>query len=169
MPMWNPLREVPLTEELLRQRDALGINMEGSTCTCWVNDRYQVYRYVQDDEGIEGMVWLSIKLRSREPIHDWRHMQQIKNELVGPEREGIELYPAESRIVDSSNQYHLWVMPKDADISLGFPGGLVMGPEAAATVGAKQRAWEDGLTTGQAIKESTVEDGELRVRIGEKK
>lgn len=167
--MWQPLEAVEVTEEILRQRDALGIQMEGSDLTCWINDRYQVFRYVPKDEGLSGLVWLSIKRRDKEPIRDWRHMQQIKNELVGPEREGVELFPAESRLVDSSNQYHLWVMPEGMPFEVGFPGGLIMGPEAATVVGAKQRPWEDGLTTGQAIEPSTVEDGELKVRIGERK
>jgi len=39
----------------------------------------------------------------------WRDLQQIKNELVGPEHEAVELFPAESRLVDTANQYHLWV------------------------------------------------------------
>jgi len=37
------------------------------------------------------------------------HFQQIKNEIIGPEYEATELYPAESRLVDSSEEYHLWV------------------------------------------------------------
>jgi len=50
----------------------------------------------------------------------WREFQQIKNELVGPECEGVELFPAESRLVDTSNQYHLWVNP---DPTYRFPLG----------------------------------------------
>lgn len=70
----------------------------------WLNDLYQVSvrRY-------ERMTHLSIKRIDRSPCKDWRHFQQIKNELCGPEAEGVELYPAESRLVDSANQYHLWV------------------------------------------------------------
>ncbi len=52
---------------------------------------------------------LSIKRLDLLPIHNWRHMQQIKNDICGDEREGVEIYPAMSRIVDTTNQYHLWV------------------------------------------------------------
>jgi hypothetical protein len=51
---------------------------------------------------------LSIKRLDKEPIHDWRDLQEIKNMLVGKQYEAVELYPAESRRVDSANQYHLW-------------------------------------------------------------
>src|SRR5690606_20517486 len=43
---------------------------------------------------------------------DWREFQQLKNYLVGEEWEGVELYPAESRLVDPSNRFYLWCVPK---------------------------------------------------------
>jgi len=81
------------------------------------NDTYQVS---MRDLG-EDFVHLSIKRIDREPIHDWRDLQAIKNELVGEECEGIELYPAESRLVDTANQYHLWVAKKS---TFRFPFGF---------------------------------------------
>lgn len=65
------------------------------------------------------MTWLSIKRRDKAAFHDWRELQGIKNAICGPEREAVELYPAESRLVDTANQYHLWVLPAD----MGFPFG----------------------------------------------
>jgi hypothetical protein len=53
---------------------------------------------------------------------NWRHFQRIKNELVGPEFEAMELFPAESRLVDTANQYHLWV---HADPGFRFPLGYL--------------------------------------------
>lgn len=44
--------------------------------------------------------------------HDWRDFQRIKNDICGPEWEGLELYPAESRLVDPSNRFYLWCVPK---------------------------------------------------------
>lgn len=73
---------------------------------------YQIFRsdvYQVAVRHSPGMIHLSIKRNDREPIHDWRDMQQIKNVLVGPEFEAVEIYPAESRVVDTANQYHLWV------------------------------------------------------------
>lgn len=55
------------------------------------------------------IVQLTITRLDGQPCKNWRHFQQIKNELVGPEFEAVELYPAESRLVDMDNEYHLWV------------------------------------------------------------
>jgi hypothetical protein len=66
------------------------------------------------------IIHLSIKTKTKRADHDWRDFQRIKNELVGPEHEAVELYPAESRLVDTSNQFHLWVM---ADPSFKYPFG----------------------------------------------
>jgi len=40
---------------------------------------------------------------------EWSDLQRIKNELVGPEYEAMEIFPAESRLIDTTNNYHLWV------------------------------------------------------------
>ena len=73
----------------------------------WINNIYLVF--ITTGDVPEGYVHLSIKRLDRKPIHDWRDLQRIKTELVGPECEGLELYPAESRLVDVANQFHLWV------------------------------------------------------------
>ena len=89
----------------------------------WKNDLYQVS--VREVEAVDGgfptMLHLSIKRIDRKVIHDWRDLQEIKNRLVGRENEAIELYPAESRRVDTANQYHLWVLK---DKGLQFPFGF---------------------------------------------
>lgn len=85
------------------------------------------------------VIHLSIKRLDREPITDWRHKQEIKNMIVGPEFEGVELFPAESRCVDTANQYHLWVFGDQSAIrDLGFPVGKKLN-EAVAD--ARQRGF----------------------------
>ena len=54
-------------------------------------------------------VHLDIRRHDGADCKNWRELQQIKNEIVGPEHEAVELFPAESRLVDTANQYHLWV------------------------------------------------------------
>lgn len=100
------------------------------------NDLYQVTVF---DDG--HIVHLSIKRNDRAPIHDWRDLQEIKNQLVGAENEAIEIYPAESKRVDSANQYHLWVF-KDPTyrIPIGFQTRLV----SEDTIGlSQQRPFEN--------------------------
>lgn len=72
-------------------------------------------------ESLPDVLWLSIRRNDRAPIRDWRHLQRIKNELVGAECEGVELYPAESRLVDTVNQYHLFVFESPV---MRFPFGF---------------------------------------------
>lgn len=109
----------------------------------YVNDVYQVNIHRNtpnhafgDDVQIDH---LSIKRRDKEVIHDWRDLQEIKNLLMGPEREAIEIYPRESRRVDTANQYHLWVMPEGDVVACGWNRRLVGGADEAAALGAKQR------------------------------
>ncbi len=90
----------------------------------WMNDLYTVYVRrglpLNNDSGIT-VCHLSIKRNDREAGMDWRHMQMIKNQLVGEEHEGCEIFPSEKRLVDGSNQYHLWVFE---DKNLAFPFGF---------------------------------------------
>lgn len=95
----------------------------------WINDTYTVFV----NRGIEvsafrdetnaplTVCWLSIKRIDRSAIRDWRDLQWIKNQIVGVENEGCELYPAESRLLDTANQYHLWVFE---DPRFRFPFGM---------------------------------------------
>ena len=84
--------------------------------TLFVNSRYQVS--VRDTGEMRH---LSIKRIDQAPVHDWRDLQRIKDELVGPECEGIEIYPAQSRLVDTATQYHLWCV---RDPAYRFPFGF---------------------------------------------
>lgn len=51
---------------------------------------------------------LSVSRIDGKPIGDWQPLQDIKNELLGPECEGLELYPAESRVINTATKRHLW-------------------------------------------------------------
>ena len=42
----------------------------------------------------------------------WREMQRIKDELIGPERTAVEVYPARADLIDAAPMYHLWVLPE---------------------------------------------------------
>ncbi len=118
-------------EEAIRIMDE-----EDARTELWINDLYQVQVRHMDDL----MVHLNIRRRDGGPIlRDWRHFQQIKNELVGPECEAIELYPAESRLVDTSNKYHLYAVK---DPTFRFPIGFTerhVSYESGKTPGTKQR------------------------------
>jgi hypothetical protein len=111
----------------------------------WKNNLYtvNVRRHIKH-EGFPDMTWLSIKRNDKHPLRDWRHFQWIKNQLVGEECEGVELYPKESRLVDGSNQYHIWVLE---DPKITFPFGFHEGRQVSERpfVNGKQRAWPENM------------------------
>lgn len=94
------------------------------------NDTYQVCRAVTAS-AMGPLVHLSIRRLDRKPVHDWRDLQEIKNQLVGPEMEAVELYPAESRCMDVANQFHLWCLPiAGKRFPLGFDGPRTVSGES---------------------------------------
>lgn len=100
----------------------------------WKNNLYTVFvrRNVPaiNETGLPLVTWLSIKRNDKQVARDWRHFQLIKNQLCGSECEGMEIFPAESRLVDGSNQYHLWILQDPADkIPFGFNEGRQVSTE----------------------------------------
>ena len=107
----------------------------------WLNDRYVVSVDRHDDGVIQT---LSIRSSDRSARHDWRDFQRIKNDIAGAEIEAIEIYPAESRLVDTSNQYWLWCLPPGEHVPVGFfDGRVVSNNEYAQQFGAVQRDYDD--------------------------
>jgi len=112
----------------------------------WMNDTYQVIIYDCKKtgmiaDGFPDMWWLSIKRIDKQPIRDWVDFQRIKNMLVGAEHEAVELFPAESRLVNTSNQHHLFIFKEKG---LHFPFGFNQGRAIAnqkdvEAIGAVQR------------------------------
>jgi hypothetical protein len=81
--------------------------------TLWKNNFYTVVKTILEPElGEASGIHLSIRHNERKAVRDWRHFQRIKNEMAGKEREAVEIFPPESQLVDTSNQYHLWVLPE---------------------------------------------------------
>lgn len=122
---WTPLERAYISNDPGKLYDSA---LDGEV---FKNSLYTVFRRVLGD----GVAHLSIKRNDREAIHDWRDFQRIKNELCGPEWEAVELYPAESRLVDTSNQYHLWACR--SGFNLGWDKRVVTDTQTIA--GALQR------------------------------
>ncbi len=94
----------------------------------YVNNIYQVavYRNKDADELVHvpelkgRCTWLTIKRKDKRNVNNWQDMQTIKNRLVGTNCDAIQLFPAENRMVNTANQYHLIVLPEDASIPFGW-------------------------------------------------
>ncbi len=46
----------------------------------------------------------------------WSDRQRIKNELFGVEAVAVEVFPAESELVDDANMFHLWILPEGFEL-----------------------------------------------------
>ena len=85
--------------------------------TVWVNNLYQVnVEYMR-----ESQAHVIIRRLDRQPIHNWTHFQEIKNQVLGKECEAVEIYPKESRLVDAKHHYHLWGFRRpEGSFNIGF-------------------------------------------------
>lgn len=86
---------------------------------CCLNNKYSVqfFNYITDWGIVEHLI---IRRHDTKPIHSWYDLQRIKNELVGSDRTAVEVYPAESNLVDDANLYHLWVLPEGFKLPFGL-------------------------------------------------
>ena len=87
------------------------------------NGVYQAILDYRDREA--GLTILTIRREDRKPVTDWRDVQWIKNQLLGPEVEAVQLFPSESRLVDSANQFYLYALEKGRRFPFGFESRMV--------------------------------------------
>jgi hypothetical protein len=98
----------------------------------WGNEIYSI-RVDRDTDlhamGAEiRMVHISFHRRDQAPATDWRDMQAIKNATVGEDADAISLNPAESRVVDTANEFHLWApFERDSGKPVRVPIGWQVG------------------------------------------
>lgn len=132
---WTPFREMEIPDIDKYIGDA------EPPAHIFSNSRYQVSMWLDEDPTMGKFVHLSIRDHDRSARHDWRDLQRIKNELCGDEFDAVEVYPAESRLVDTANQYHLFVFatwhPR-----FGFRSRLVADGKSAYAPKAEQRPFE---------------------------
>lgn len=152
---WQPMTQGTMNPAYLASVYPDGLPERIVRIEVWSNIDYEATVEHRDD----GWAYITLKRYDRHPVRDWRHLQSIKNETVGPEREAFELFPAESRLVDGANQYHLWVVPEGEAITVGFNDRAVYGPDEVRALNAqtggkgRQREWQPGLSTGPGTEE----------------
>lgn len=154
-PRSRQMRGQPPWTAFARMQDIEEPN-EGTT-TVYANSRYVVIKTttLPTDSTFPPLVHLSIRRADRAAVHDWRDLQRIKNELVCSQCEGLEIYPAEERLVDSANQFHLWVFDSPIfRLPIGFRERLVA--EGPFRSGARQRPWEPGSRPADCVDSATV-------------
>lgn len=153
--VWVPLRSIGVSQAMVSLHHRVG---QVPPDQVWANDIYEVF--VLDNE--KGATHLSIKRYDRAAIRNWRHLQQIKNEVCGEEREGLEIFPSESRLADNANQLHIWVLPEGLEVPFGWEVGMVtIDPEEVERFNrngdpGRQEPMQEGLTTGQTVAAATI-------------
>ena len=113
-----------------REQAHIVVSKEIAASEVYMNNIYQVkvYRGSAADElvQIENLkgrcTWLSFKRRDKQPVNNWQDMQTMKNRLVGCECDALQIFPAESRMINTANQYHLIVFPEDYRLPFGWHG-----------------------------------------------
>lgn len=150
---WTPFQGAYLTEE---QQQRILMTGNKLPVACLKNSRYEVWIYEhKSDKGYPTITQLSIKRLDKEPIRCWRDLQRIKNEVLGPNIEGVELYPSEERLVDTSNQFHIFCLPGGMYFPFGYTERLVM---EGSVLGAKQEPWPEGERPADLTKAPETEE-----------
>ena len=145
---WTEFRAAELTEASKELMLRAGGSLPRA---CWKNSRYEVwvYEFKPEDPALPPVVQLSVKRLDRAPVRRWRDLQRVKNEVAGPEVEACEIFPAESRLVDTSNQFHLWCLPPGVRFPFGYRERLVMEGDGEKS---RQAPFEDGERPADCVK-----------------
>lgn len=105
----------------------------------WANEIYTAIVSRHDDGWITR---ISIRRNDRSWPRDWRDFQRIKNEIAGVDVEAVELYPAEDRLVDSADQFHIWCLKPGERFAFGFDRRNVEPLGLANGQGGSQRPYD---------------------------
>lgn len=112
------------TARPMRMPEALDLIGHRMSIPHFQNSRYHVAIDQLPDQDV-----LHLDIRTRDKAvpgpERWRDFQRIKNELVGTDFEACELYPAEDRLRDAGNNFHLWVLPRGQRFPFGFSTRIV--------------------------------------------
>ena len=111
------------------------------------------------------LIHLSIRRDDRSKIRDWRELQEIKTAILGPDAEAVEIFPAEGRVMDTCNQYHLWSWSKGRLLS-GYECGRAVIPDDQQDVmhrlfNARGRG---GFEAMNAVMELDTHTGAIRLK-----
>lgn len=77
----------------------------------------QIYDYPCSWPGTKRVM---IRWNDARADHDWSLFQRIKNDLFGPHRTALEVYPSEEHKQDVANVYWLFVLPEGFDCPIEY-------------------------------------------------
>ncbi len=86
----------------------------------YVNRVYSVQVYECEVEELGIVTHLALRRHDTLMPRAWSDLQRIKDELVGPERVAVEVFPKRTQLVDVANMAHLWVFPEGYELPFGL-------------------------------------------------
>lgn len=97
----------------------------------WFGELDRVYRdkkskyvvMIRDVETDWGAVQHACIRNAASTDIPWKEKQWIKDQIFGPERIAVEVFPKDSELVDEANMYHLWVLPLGMELPFGLQEG----------------------------------------------
>jgi hypothetical protein len=141
---WTPFErlsiEGPTTEDDIRHmmalgrfswEDALRALDEVRRREIFANSQYKVIRNkVPATAECTALIHFWIYRIDGRPVGSERYddFMRIRDELVGPDHEAVEIYPRRSNEVNTGHAYHLWVL---ADAEHRFPLGCRYGRDVS--------------------------------------
>ncbi len=96
---------------------------ESKVSQVWRNRKFMVLVYPEKD-GIERLTCFRTLMKDDGSRFvdgiTWDELQALKNECGRGDRWALEVYPADSKIVNVSNMRHLWVLPAGKTPDMGW-------------------------------------------------
>ena len=69
-----------------------------------------------------GAMHLAIRRHDATEVRGWSDLQRIKDEIAGPERGAVEVYPRAKDVIDQANMRHLFVLPEGQSVPFTIAG-----------------------------------------------
>lgn len=108
---WEDITNTDDTKAIIRHMRSEG--MTSIPYQMWVNGLFVVQAF--NTPNAWNAIRIMIRWADARPEHNWAMFQRIKNDLFGPERVALEVYPGEANKQDVANMYWLWVLPEGFD------------------------------------------------------
>jgi hypothetical protein len=108
----------PWEVRVIRRPGRVGNSGERWLAENYVNNRYSVQQSLDD----AGVLHLWVRRHDGAMPSSWSDLQRIKDEVAGPERVAVQVFPARDDLVDQANLAHLWVYPAGHRLPFGLKG-----------------------------------------------
>ncbi len=121
-PKWGPWEQRPAA---VAQANAglWGSELVGMLAA-YVNRVYSVQEFaeVREQGLLRGQLVTHLLIRRHDGTTNvpWADKQRIKDDLAGPDRLAVEVFPPTDALVDERNLYHLWVFPAGTTLGVSL-------------------------------------------------